>query len=407
MTSTPTQQYGVPKPGQPSYFLFSDATAVDHLDLTGAPFAGPASWITAQLLGLPTGPVDVDDFCRVRPTGDLPTAEDYALLAFPVVAWAGGAYQRFHNQIFQSEWALRCNATSVPGETRPGGGPIGEATICKQNPGAEESLYVSDVMPPGLASFSVHILDRQWSTDPPFADMWKYVTVKLDRSSTLGPLYDWEEEFYGHNFYDDESDRVDTWDPAIDQPWRARIGFNANVPVGSCITFRWDWSAKVKGTPVPKPSPPEAPTGMPARPDCPPIESLQDLGDEVCGMRQLLDNMNSKLDALLSLHQPPEADPDPEPTPAPPGESIAKPAGAIGCVVHFTMIPPKYAQYGNPGYFPGIGHAFMVTDSGPLASVELKHNPQVLYFPNPLVKSVKLDLSADVTATITYLTPPK
>lgn len=73
-----------------------------------------ADLATATAMGLPTGPFSVDEFCAIEPLGDLPTAEDYAKLAFPPVALVTGSYERMGNQVKADTFAQFCVCKANP-----------------------------------------------------------------------------------------------------------------------------------------------------------------------------------------------------------------------------------------------------------------------------------------------------
>src|SRR6266849_5805296 len=103
--------------GSPAYFEFSDSDLLT--------FATPVvGFVSQAMMGLPFGPQSTTTFCAIEPTGDLPTAPDYALLAFPPAAFIAGAYGRFGNQVKQDRFGQLCVCSS-PGS----GGSSAPCTI--------------------------------------------------------------------------------------------------------------------------------------------------------------------------------------------------------------------------------------------------------------------------------------
>ena len=99
-----------PKPTSSAFFTFTES------DL--ASFAAPIfGFVTYGLMGIPTLPQSVSDFCAAEPAGDLPTAADYAKLAFPPLALLSGSYARFGNQVKLDKFAALCQCRAAPGGT--------------------------------------------------------------------------------------------------------------------------------------------------------------------------------------------------------------------------------------------------------------------------------------------------
>ena len=89
-----------PKSGQPEFFFY------DPIVLP-PPYATVAAWLTSALVGLPNTPVRTSDFCATAPTGDLPTTQDWLLIAFPVAAALAGTYARLGNLVKQQTFSDR------------------------------------------------------------------------------------------------------------------------------------------------------------------------------------------------------------------------------------------------------------------------------------------------------------
>jgi Domain of unknown function (DUF4082) len=98
-----------PQASAPAFFTFTES------DL--ATFAPPIlGFVTYALMGIPTGPIQTSDFCSTEPSTDLPTAADYAKLAFPPLAFLTGSYGRFGNQVRSDKFAQLCQCTPAQGQ---------------------------------------------------------------------------------------------------------------------------------------------------------------------------------------------------------------------------------------------------------------------------------------------------
>lgn len=197
--------------------------------------------------------------------------------------------------------------------------------------------------------------------------------------------------------------------PYLDQPGHWPVfGFQA----ASGNAFTWDASFNLTpctpaGTPYVAAALPPAPRDTPAAPGCPPAGNFQDLANQLCDLARVVDILSGKLDYLAAALTPPTSTPDDQPTPAPAGEKLEKPDRAVGCVVELTSVPSGTAHYGSPGYMPNVAWIVQWTDAGPLGSVMLRHNPEVVIFQSPQVNRVSLDLVTGAVGQVRFLNPPK
>lgn len=102
--STPTR----PKSGQPDWFFFEPV-------VLPPPFAQLAAWISGALIGLPNTPQNTAQFCQQWPEGDLPSTNDWLLLAFPPIALQQGVYGRVANFVRQNMFSERCECSPASG----------------------------------------------------------------------------------------------------------------------------------------------------------------------------------------------------------------------------------------------------------------------------------------------------
>ncbi|HEV7664442.1 MAG TPA: hypothetical protein VGQ62_12960 [Chloroflexota bacterium] len=399
---------GIPKAGQPTYFQFDVATVAEALGLLDLPGSAILSWLSLQVLGVPVGAISTNQFCSLPPSGPFATTEDYALIGFPALAMAAGTYDRLRNSYYASEWAARCLCAPANPDVPPSPVvPSGTVEACQTDPPSSSALWQSAWLPSDTMTVTVTLLGISRGGVP----------VPLNHDSrgawfTFGAVLGSNPPQLGG-----ETGALEM--EAIGQTKVFDFGAGNGVPCvlqfvpagyalpGTCWQFAWSYHAASMGKPYTAPTPPPHPTDMPSAPSCPPIATLQDVGDELCKLTALTNVLDGKLQYLASLAMPATSTPEPVPTPAPAGAFIGKPLGAIGVVVELTSIPAKYAHYGDPAYYPGVGHVIMQTPDGMLGSVELKHNPLVVFFPNQQVEKVALDLSADVVGQVRFLIGPK
>jgi len=94
----------------PVYDTFEEVDLLSAIPIFGA-------WLTLHLLGIPTAPFLVTDFCAAPPGGDLPDAADWLKLAFPPLAAVTGTYGRLGNQIKAWKFTELCECIGGTGGT--------------------------------------------------------------------------------------------------------------------------------------------------------------------------------------------------------------------------------------------------------------------------------------------------
>jgi hypothetical protein len=403
--TTSDHPYGSrPKPGQPDYFQFTATSIAEAFGLVNLPGSPLLTWLSTSLLNLPLGSLATADFCSRPPPTDLASAGDLVAIAAAATWLDEGAYQRAHNSIVAWEWSNRCEWKPAPDAPNPPVSPAPPGSVCGDP--TTDVLVWRATAPAGTAllTFSNGTYQQDgvyvpWNN----SRFWLAVsTVPFPSSGPYAPPAP---------LIDAQLQNVDSQMlisiPQAAQGSQLYLGIHSlanQMTATDCIQFSWSYQlAQAPGTAEPAPAAPPAPN-VPARAGCPTVSDTQGLANLVCDLTDLVNSLDAKLTALLNR------EPVSITVPAPPvdvgtGAPQPKPAGAIGVVVQVTDIPPQYPHYGNPAFYPNIGHLLLETDQGPLPSVLIKHNPMVVIFDTPLVTQIALDLSPGVSAQAQFIHP--
>jgi hypothetical protein len=403
------------KPGGPEWFTF------EAIDIANAlpPFAG---YVVATVIGLPTTQQNTHDFCRLPPPTEFPTALDVANSPSPFDSILTGTWTRFGNLVRAKKWEELCQWKAPPVHVNEVDPPDGytmyyQDVVVTFTDVLHEKyvIWVGDPLPAGAdyvafratASSGTLNIVNGWLTSPPmvlgedgYASSSTHFIVS-DLDSRSNPLRTWRTTaVVGNPLHPD----------ALVYPSLISTG---NFPGAQSITF--DLAVH-----FPADVPYSAPPSLHAEPGMP-VADGPCAGATLADLCNSLSNLHDKVDVLLrNTNPPPILQPDtpidpepvdpgtPDPTKPIPLKPVLKPALAVGALVNVTVIPDYASRYGtSPPFFPNIGHVSLHTENGPLASQLLKHNPMVI-MPLPMfVTGIQLDLEVGVSATVTWLYPPK
>jgi hypothetical protein len=332
------------------------------------------------------------------------------------ILWRNDAFLHARNSYVQWKWSQICDCVPAPGTANPPVLAVSNNQICTQGLPANASTIVyvqklpTDIVgltldtpgfvPPipgqnpaqgpagyGYTQSAVAVGDPTpnvalWVPPGPTTGWPLYIQPAPNVQGAPSHYPDFTQGLY---FF---------WYIAIVQPYTQNY----------CMPFNLHYVyPKPPGTPVAPPAPTPLPPNIPPAPGCPTISGLQDLGNMLCDLDQRMNAVNAKLDMLAYKLNTPVVVQDPAPTAAPTGTPLPVPDTATGVVITCTTLPAHQDAWGNPPYYPRLGHVAMFTQYGPLLSVVLAHSPQVVMFPTPLVTSVQLDLAAGTVAQLQYL----
>jgi len=387
---------GQPKVGSPEWFIF-DAT-----DLAGN-LAPLASYLSLSAMDLPQVPQNTASFCALAPPSELPTLADYAGLV-PPFGFATGSYRRFGNWVKASKWGELCQYVSPPYAPGDGIAPAGYYTLPfpfdVTNPGDSNGVVYWHLGPGALANVdSIAIVQDGGSCVLNTANLNITDTV-MTEGVALGTAPNTYGEWIAGN-----NNPGAGWKTMGVPEWAQNAGADVSLTsyftgFGPCtMQFRIAMRPKASVDYTP-PEAPAAPDGFPTTGDACSTSTLAD----VC--RTLL-ALDAKVSYLASLQHPPVAYPDDQPTPAASGTRLARPPLAVAVVIELTTIPPQQPSYGDPKFWPSVGHVVQMTSEGPLPGVLIRHNPMVLMVTSPLVTDVVLDLADGVEGQIRWLNAPK
>lgn len=393
------------KPGSPDTFQYDEPFVLQLVGVAPIPGAALAGLALIQALQLPTDPQNTADFVAHEPTGELPTAQDWAAIAFPPTGFFTGAYERLGNWIRLNKWS--------------------ELAIC-------------NVPPPGSPELSVHLCNMVVSPAAntelsgqcgPYNGYWTYSLVPTAANVPAGaengitflaasvhatPFLDTLANFRNVGGVKDELSYADP------QPWL--LAGNSVWPDQMYISGWWTDVGATPGqsvnvevwgqlaTPVPT---------APVLPDIhgpvtPPVDDCAGCGDAVNALSGKIDYLTALVRYLATIVTPPgvvrgpDATPVPPATPGAPAPKVTKPPTAIGFVVEVTTVPIQVARYGSdPMFYADLGHYAMLTAEGPLPSALIKHNPLVVLNLAPQVTEVAFDMFPGAAAQVSWLFPPK
>lgn len=337
----------------------------------------------------------------------MPGPLDYAAIALPPSGFFTGAYRRWGNKVKYDRWYAVCQCALAPGTPAP---PAGARVTVTGGSGA--GTFTASITASGATRWTATLV----STDVDFVGAlgWGMSTTAPPGTVPIGMYPDAWGEFASGGWSAVGQTSAGDWghnaDPAVTYYLLVKMPNTADSDVNvSGKTAVVDFAPVVARQLVD--APPAMPTGgstIPAAPGCPTVTDSQGVADLVCSLQRTVDVLNSKLDYLATAVFPaPTATAEDSPTPATSGTPITRPALAVGVIVECTAIPTWVARRGEPSYYGRLGHAFMSTASGPIRSVELVHNPQVMFFPNQLVQDVTLDLEPGVSGQVRFLNAPK
>lgn len=398
---------GEPKPGQPVWFQFALTTLLEALGLVELPESAIGSWITLQWLGLPTGAIETATFCDNEPVGELASVDDLLGLANWPRALTNGSVERIKNSYLKWEYAQRCECRAAPGALNQSGTTktVSTGNICQDASAANVVVWIGAPIPRVDAASMTLDAAVNCSAGPLLG--LSAVPVDIGDTVVAGT-----KPYYGASaggFCDlGRTDALNLSGLTSRETWYPYATF-PGYGQGTCATAHLTYTPHYAlPTDYPAPTPPSGyPTDYPLRPACPTVTDLQGLAEMICQLQELNEVLNGKLDYLAKLATPPTAYPELSPTAVETGVAVPKPENAVGVVVEVITIPTYVARYGTPAFYPDLGHVLLDTANGPLPSVLLKHNPLVLFFPNPQITSVTLDLSAGVEAQMRFLLGPR
>lgn len=404
----PDCTYGAePKPTAPEFFVFDESDLVDFLPVPNWATGLLAGWLTRQLIGLPTAPVETAPFCAAGPPADLPSALDYSMLTTPALGWIGGAYQRIGNQVRYGKWSELCQCKLAPGE----GGAVVTRVTCT---GATQAQHQHNcaVAVSGATRWTATLV----SADVDHVDVpsWGVATSAPADYTAAGVYPDTWGSFASGGWAAVGATDAGNWahdaDPAATVYLYVSVPNTADNDLNtSDRTIVVDFTPVVTRETAPTPpAMPTAPDGFPAAPGCPTVSTTQDLANMLCDVQRVLDAANGKLDYLANVTLPPVTVPDDAPTPVTdPTTPLAKPSDAIGVLIDLTP-PITAASYGaNPGVVYGRSHASLAWQGGWLPSVLLKHRRQIIFPIPPQCEWIGLDLETGASAAVTWLRSPK
>jgi hypothetical protein len=396
-----------PGSGAPTFFVYEGA------DLAGNfPYLG--GFVALAALDLPSTPQVTAEFCALGPPTDLATDADVLAIASPPIALATGAFRRIGNSIKAAKWAELCACKPLP--TPPAGiQPLSGFSYWQRNLHVHwDPIYNSGevlfqtLMPLGIDAFAVRTVSGTW---PQGEQAWWADTYQQTLFSGQ-PAWPgtWSVHIAHATHY-----AADNWQdrgilPAFQYYLRCQKG--PGVTVTACdayvdVIIRY-----------PDPQPTYTPDPLPAEPtDYPAAADGPCDAATTADLCRAVNALAAKVEYLVNETAPPQIVPADEPvlavpsdpvvpvgTPDVPLAPIDKPVGAIGVIVQCTVVPASKARFGGaPLYYPDLAHVILLTASGPLASIRITHNPQVILSINNEVTQLVLDPSTGVVGQVQWL----
>ena len=338
--------------------------------------------------------------------GDLATPDDFLMVGNPVALAEHGGIERLRNTYLAWEFSQHCDCKPPSIGQPPNMGPSGQVTGCDNGAAEGVVTWQSEPIPAGLTDITVMILGVASNNNVSLSSAAARITLAVP-GDTVGQVGAQQVYWWPNDLTQVFQISAHHWDaPGLGGPMVLQYSSSGDPSSDLCVSFAWTASGMFSTSPAPPPPITGLPDDFPANPDCPTVDSLQGLGDLLCELKDLANVLNAKLDYLANRALPPMAIPDDEPIAAP-ATPLSKPKNALGVVIELTTIPAIHAHYGQPAFYPDVGHAVMLTADGALPSVLVKHNPMVLIFPNEFVTDVQLDLAAGVEGQIRWLRGPK
>ena len=166
-----------PKPTSPTFFTYDGTDILSFMP----PVAGA---LTIELLGLTNAPVNTADFCSHPPPDEMPTSADFALLAFPLLAWPAGTFERFGNFVRRSKWQDLCTCTS--------GDPTYACIASDWAMAPDNAAWSSVTIPAGTTEVRVaggHGGNVQYAQITSGYGNWDFLTGSLDTRTVAPDLY--------------------------------------------------------------------------------------------------------------------------------------------------------------------------------------------------------------------------
>jgi hypothetical protein len=315
-----------------------------------------------------------------------------------------GAYERFANAVKQWKWSKLCQCKANPNAPAADQN-VQDGVHCDTTGGV---FWQSPVIPAGSLYPTV------------YADYITYNGQQVTSSGTILPAQyhlgfsssqqvagqpptnivgQWSGGSYVPNsylFYNAGGPtRTDLW---------AWITYDGVHDGSACFTLRHTYNGKPGPTQVQPPVVQNPPDGYPTPPGCPTVSDLQGVADMVCSLQKQNETLIQLVRYLAGVTTPATYTADAAAyAVAAGGETLDRPADAVG--VQFTFTAPTFDERTgrNPEVWRGVGYVTPVTPEGFLASTPLHYNPHVIYPIPPVVTNIAVDLRPGATASYRWL----